>query len=35
MVKDPRYVESTAFRNEVTKKFEDYYGKQAQNKVRQ
>jgi len=35
MVKDPRYVESPAFRNEVTKKFEDYYGKQAQNKVRQ
>jgi len=35
MVKDPRYVESPAFRNEVTKKFEDYYGKQAQSKVRQ
>ena len=35
MVKDPRYFESPAFRNEVTKKFEDYYGKQAQNKVRQ
>jgi len=35
MVKDPRYFESPAFRNEVTKKFEDYYGKQAQSKVRQ
>ena len=34
MVKDPRYVESPAFRNEVTKKFEDYYGLQAQSKVR-
>ena len=35
MIKDPRYAESPAFRNEVTKKFEDFYGKQAQSKVRQ
>ena len=35
MVKDPRYETSPVFRKEVEKKFEDFYGKQAQNQIRQ
>ena len=34
-VADPRYAESPSFRAETEKMFEDFYGKQAQNQVRQ
>ena len=35
LVKDPRYETSPAYRKEVERKFEDFYGKQAQNQIRQ
>jgi hypothetical protein len=35
MVKDPRYETSPTFRKDVERKFEDFYGKQAQNQIRQ
>jgi hypothetical protein len=35
LVKDPRYQESPAFRKDVEKKFQDFYGTQPQNQVRQ
>ena len=34
LVKDPRYYESPAFRKDVEKKFEDFYGTQPQNQIR-
>ena len=34
-VADPRYAESPSFRAETEKMFENFYGKQAQNQVRQ
>jgi len=35
LVADPRYESSPAFRKDVEKKFADFYGKQAQNQIRQ
>ena len=35
LVADPRYETSPAFRKEVDKKFTDFFGSQAQNKIRQ
>jgi len=35
LVKDPKYQDSPVFRKEVDKKFEDFFGTQPQNQVRQ